>query len=158
PLPDILGIPVLATDTRDSKQVIHGTGTSNDDSAPSLGAVSNVDVRHIWPNEARDFTPWLAANLQQLGAVLGMELELVGVEVPVGPFVVDMQARAVSSGRLVIIENQLTTTDHSHAGQLLTYAAGLGASIVIWISPTFRDDHRQAIDWLNASTAEGVDF
>src|SRR2546422_7497935 len=29
----------------------------------SLGALKRLDVRDIWPNEAKDFTPWLAQNL-----------------------------------------------------------------------------------------------
>ena len=39
----------------------------------------------------------------------------------------------------MIIENQLDPTDHKHVGQLLTYAAGLDASTVIWIAKTFRE-------------------
>ena len=29
-----------------------------------------VDVRELWPNEAQDFTPWLAKNLGLLGEEL----------------------------------------------------------------------------------------
>ncbi len=61
-------------------------------------------------------------------------------------------------GRVVIVENQLAPTDHGHLGQVLTYASGLDAAIVVWLSPRFRDEHRQALDWLNAHTTEGVDF
>jgi hypothetical protein len=30
--------------------------------------------------------------------------------------------------------------------------------MVVWISPAFRDEHRQALDWLNANTGEGRNF
>jgi hypothetical protein len=56
------------------------------------------------------------------------------------------------------VENQLEKTDHIHLGQLLTYAAGLDAVTIVWISPKFTDEHRACLDWLNRITAEGVDF
>ena len=49
-------------------------------------------------------------------------------------------------------------TNHGHLGQLLTYAAGNDARIVIWITREFGDEHRAAIDWLNARTRDEVDF
>jgi hypothetical protein len=58
----------------------------------------------------------------------------------------------------VIVENQLAPTDHSHLGQLLTYASGLDAAVIVWLAPRFRDEHRQVLDWLNAHTIEGIDF
>ena len=41
-----------------------------------------------------------------------------------------------------LFENQLAPTDHTHVGQLLTYASGLSASTVIWIAQTFRSEHQ----------------
>jgi hypothetical protein len=48
-----------------------------------LGILRRVDVREIWNNEAKDFSPWLAASLPRLGEELDMDLELVGREMPV---------------------------------------------------------------------------
>jgi hypothetical protein len=59
---------------------------------------------------------------------------------------------------LVVIENQLEQTDHSHLGQLITYAAGLDAGVVVWISRSIRDEHRQALDWLNRGENSRIEY
>ena len=59
---------------------------------------------------------------------------------------------------LALIENQLERTDHNHLGQILTYAAGLQASYVIWVAQEFTDEHRGALDWLNQSTDSRFHF
>jgi hypothetical protein len=129
-------------------------------SAPTiaLGSLERVEPRTLWQSESRDFTPWLADNLGLLGNAISLDLELVSREVRVGAFACDIQAQEPGSGRRVIIENQLEATDHSHLGQLLTYAAGLDAAVVVWIAPIIRDEHREAIDFLNRHTREGIDF
>lgn len=124
----------------------------------TLGKLQSIDPRTLWPMEAKDFTPWLAANLGMLGEALGLDLELVRMEAPVGSFACDIEARDTGSGRRVIIENQLSATDHGHLGQLITYAAGLDAGVIVWIAPEVREEHREAIDFLNRHTRETVDF
>jgi hypothetical protein len=114
-----------------------------------LGRLSRIDPHEVWKSEAGDFTPWLAENLDHLAEVLGLELELTQREVSVGDFSVDVVAHDLGRDRVVIIENQLEPTDHTHLGQIITYAAGLDAGVVIWISAQFREEHRQALDWLN---------
>lgn len=123
-----------------------------------LGTLSEIDPRQVWTNEARDFTPWLKENIDRLNQVLGLDIEITEREGAVGPFAVDLVGKDLGSGRTVIIENQLEPTDHTHLGQLLTYTAGREAKIVIWISPQFREEHRQALDWLNENTGEDQAF
>jgi hypothetical protein len=123
-----------------------------------LGTIAHVDPRKVWEGEASIFTPWLAANLSLLGGALGYDLELVGTESRSGDFLCDIIARETGSNRTVVIENQLERTDHDHLGKLLTYAASNEAGIVIWISPEVRDDHRDAVDWLNRHSTEGIEF
>jgi hypothetical protein len=117
--------------------------------AIDLGKLVRVDPRDVWKHEAHDFTPWLADSIHMLGELLGMDLEVVAQEHAVGDFSLDILARDLGRDRLVAIENQLEATDHSHLGQLITYAAGVDAGVVIWVSRDFREEHRQALDWLN---------
>jgi hypothetical protein len=58
----------------------------------------------------------------------------------------------------VLIENQIEKTNHTHLGQLLTYAAGLEAVTIVWIAKRITDAHKAALDWLNSKTAKGIDF
>lgn len=125
-----------------------------------LGRLEKVDLRYVWQSEALDFTPWLARedNLDLLSNALGIELELEGVEQNVGPFRADILCKDTLRDRWVLIENQLERTDHTHLGQLITYAAGLDAVTIVWIAARVAEEHRAAIDWLNEITDKKVSF
>lgn len=122
-----------------------------------LGQLEQVPLRIAWANEAGDFTPWLAGgeNLGLLGNAIGVDLQAEGTEQSVGPFSADILAQD-GTGKRVVIENQLEKTDHSHLGQLITYAAGLDAATIIWVAERFTDEHRAALDWLNRMTSDEV--
>ena len=124
----------------------------------TLGRLARIDARSVWAHEAHEFTPWLHANINLLADALGVDIEATSMEAPVGDFAVDIVGRTVPDGHVVIVENQLAPTDHGHLGQLLTYAAGSQAALVVWVAPRFRDEHRQALDWLNTHTSEDIDF
>lgn len=122
---------------------------------PELGRLETLPLRSVWPNEANDFTPWLAKHLDLLGEALNLNLREVGQEAAVGPFSVDILAEARNVGR-VVIENQLTLTNHQHLGQLLTYAAGQRASVLIWVAERFQDEHRAALELLEEWSPDGT--
>lgn len=122
----------------------------------ALGRLERVSLRDVWRSESSDFTPWLARaeNLAVLGDAIGLELELEAQEKEVGPFRADILCKDTATNAWVLIENQLERTDHTHLGQLLTYAAGLDAVALVWVAERFTAEHRAAFDWLNELASE----
>lgn len=125
-----------------------------------LGKLEKVELRNYWKDEARDFTPWLAEddNINLLGEIVGMELEVQEKEAKVGTFSADILCKDINTDRCVVIENQLEKTDHDHLGKVITYCSGLDAYTAIWIAKTFDEEHRAAIDWLNSITDNNYNF
>ena len=116
-----------------------------------LGKIQEVDLREVWPHEANSFTPWLEEYPEELGEVLVLDLEFVR-EKPIGKFSLDLFGTDLTTGRRVVVENQLETSNHSHLGQLLTYAGGVEPSIIVWVAKSIRSEHRAALEWLNSVT------
>ncbi len=126
----------------------------------SIGKLIEVDVRDLWKHEQYDFSEWLAKpiNIEYLNEILGLTLSEVDKEVYVGPYRCDLVAKDETSGITVIIENQLESTNHDHLGKIITYAAGLDASVVVWIVKSAKEEHRAAIEWMNNNTTNNVNF
>src|SRR5258708_6773024 len=126
----------------------------------ALGRLTKVDLREVFATEAGGFTPWLAKdeNLALVAESIGISLQCEAQEKEVGPFRADILCKDTVTDNWVLIENQIERTDHIHLGQLLTYAAGLQAVTIIWISRRFTDEHRAALDWLNEHTDENINF
>ncbi|MFU1926790.1 DUF4268 domain-containing protein [Bordetella hinzii] len=125
----------------------------------SLSKLSQVPLREAWKHEANDFTPWLAEadNLNALADALGIsELVRVATEHWVGEFKLDILC--TDGDDQVIIENQLEKTDHTHLGQIIAYAAGVGARKVIWVAEKFRPEHAAALQFLNDNTTDDLGF
>ncbi len=126
-----------------------------------LGKMEQIsDLRAIWPHEAYDFSKWLSKeeNLAMLSDSIGIDVVLEELESPVGDFSVDLYAYEEGTNRRIVIENQLEDTNHDHLGKIITYASGKGAEVVIWIVKRARDEHKQAIEWLNQHTDENIGF
>jgi Domain of unknown function (DUF4268) len=126
----------------------------------NLGKLQRLPLRRVWPHEASDFTTWLSQKecLKSLGEAVDINLELETIEQSVGPYFADIICKDLSDNSLVLIENQLEFSDHKHLGQLLTYAAGIEAATVIWITSEFTEQHRAALDWLNRITDVSFKF
>lgn len=126
--------------------------------SPVFGTLADVPLRAAWNHEAHRFTPWLAENLERLGDAIGIPLELTSTEMRVGSFSADILARNPADDSIVLIENQLEPSDHTHLGQIMTYLAGLETHTMVWVAPQFRDEHLSAIRWLNEHTVEPFAF
>lgn len=126
-----------------------------------LGKIKRItDLRSVWQHEALNFSKWLAQdeNLAQLSEAIGIDIILEELESSVGNFNVDLFAIEEGTDRKIIIENQLEDTNHDHLGKIITYASGKGAEVIVWIVKRARDEHRQAIEWLNQNTGIKIGF
>ncbi len=123
-----------------------------------IGRLAKIDLRDVWAHEAHALTPWLLDNADVLADVLGIDLELTAREHAVGSFALDLIGRDLTNDCVLVVENQLTPTDHDHLGKLITYAAGTDARTVVWIAPAVREEHRQALDLLNDLGGDRVRF
>lgn len=112
----------------------------------------------MWPNEALDFTPWLAENLNLLGEELGLELEFLAQEEPVGPYRLDILAKEKVTDAKVAIENQLEWSNFWHLAQLLVYATGCEARVAIWVATEFTYELAQVLHRLNEWTVDETRF
>ncbi len=124
-----------------------------------LAKLQKIDLRDVWGIEP-DFTNWLAQkeNLDLLGEEIGVDIKMIKTEANVGTFKVDILAEEESSGRKIIIENQLEDTNHDHLGKIITYASGYDAEIIIWVVRDVREEHQRAVEWLNEHTDEKTGY
>jgi Domain of unknown function (DUF4268) len=134
--------------------------TSEPTAKPNLGRLEKIDLAAYWKTEASDFIPWLIQqeNLKLLTDTIGIDLEVVLDTAPREVLPSDLLCRDVRTGGWVIIGNQLNPSDEDHLGHLLTHAANINASAVIWISSQFAPEHRTVLDWLNRMTQSSIQF
>ena len=125
-----------------------------------LGKLQEIDIREVWQHEQYDFSKWLAGeeNIQELGNSLNLSLTDIETEKFVGNYRCDILCKDELTGKVVLIENQLESTNHDHLGKIITYASGLDASVVVWIVASARPEHASAIEWLNKHTSDDLSF
>ncbi len=125
----------------------------------ALARVKYHKLRDYWKNESTDFSEWLTTkeNLEQLSNTIGIQLEFIKREATNNSRLrVDILAKNKETNEIVIIENQLEETDHSHLGKLVTYASIFESRTIIWIVKNIRPEHELAISWLNNNSKEPI--
>ena len=123
-----------------------------------FGKFERVELTEILSDE--DFTLWLADNMELLSDALDIDLELEGFDDIYRANIIraNIIAKDINTGGTVIIENHLEKSNHAHLGKILAYAVEKDALVVVWVCRNITDKHRWAIDWLNQSTEQGVNF
>lgn len=108
-------------------------------------------LRVVWPNEAHDFTPWLARNLDWLDDVLDIgALKLTGVEVQIPGYQRNLDILATApDGTKVAIENQYRKVDHDHLTRGLAYTLGLDCGALVIIAEDHGGEFVAIADYLN---------
>ena len=121
-----------------------------------------IGASEVLAHEERDFTVWLADNLEPLGEALGLEeLTLVERESRVESFRADILAVAddgSEDGLPVIIENQYGRTDHGHLGKLITYLAAQQRGLGVWVVEEPAAPHLAAVEFLNRTSDASVGY
>ena len=157
-----------ATPTRSSRAERNATATADLDrsrgnlaaagSAVQLAEIEEVDPGTVFQRDGAGFADWLSANLDRLAKELGVSgLREVGRDVGVGSFTTDLLAQT-DRGRRVAIMSHLEPSDHLHLGQMITFAAGLDVSAVVWVTTRIGEEHRAVLDWLNQHGDDDVRF
>ena len=124
--------------------------------AVQLAEIEEVDPTTVF--QGAGFSDWLSTNLDRLAKELGLSgLREVGRDVGVGSFTADLLAQT-DRGRRVAIMSHLEPSDHLHLGQMITFAAGLDVSAVVWIATRIGEEHRAVLDWLNQHGDDDVRF
>jgi hypothetical protein len=124
----------------------------------NLGRLQALDPRSVWSHEAHDFTPWLLANADALAEALGIDLELTAAEHPVGGFALDLVGRDMTTIASSSLRTSSPTPTTATSASSSPNAAGTDARTVVWLAPRFREEHRQALDYLNELGGENVRF
>lgn len=109
-----------------------------------------ASLRAVWPDEARQFTPWLAGNLDWLESLDLGALELVRTEMllPKVGRSLDILART-PDGHHIAIENQYKRVDHDHLTRGLAYAVGLNAKALVVIAEDHGEEFVAIAEYLN---------
>ena len=95
------------------------------------------DIREVWPEEAKHFTPWLSKpeHMSQLGRAIGIEdLEPLATEYPAAMGrSLDILASAFGGAR-VAIENQFGKADYDHLARGQAYAVDVDAVALVIVA------------------------
>ena len=126
--------------------------------------VKSISAKEVWANnetnriEEQRMSPFIAEVIDDISEITGYNLEVISMEQFIGDFRADIICKDTYTDDIVIIENQLESSDHDHLGKSLTYFSNIGAKAIVWICEKFRPEHIKSIETLNEITANEYNF
>jgi hypothetical protein len=155
----VANLIVNTSATQSTSQAARMPGESTEGSTAEVSGVTLTRFVAVpLPPMSSDVTSWLLRSGPLLSKLLGIDIELDPGEDTAGKPATGIVGREVVTGLPVVIDNQHGPADHEHLGQLLTYAAAIKATAVVWVAEEFSDEHQAALDWLNAHTDQTISF
>ncbi|SCI86109.1 Uncharacterised protein [uncultured Ruminococcus sp.] len=103
--------------------------------------------------EERNFTKWLADNIDCVGNTIGRNIVSACTEVKEsseygkGKYPVDILAIDENDEKIVV-ENQYFLSNHIHLGEILTYSAWNSVSTIVWITEDIDEEHFRAVEYI----------
>lgn len=103
--------------------------------------------------EERNFTKWLADNIDCVGNIIGRNIVSACTEVKEsseygkGKYPVDILAIDENDEKIVV-ENQYFLSNHIHLGEILTYSAWNSVSTIVWITEDIDEEHFHAVEYI----------
>ncbi|GJL63419.1 MAG: hypothetical protein NPIRA04_20730 [Nitrospirales bacterium] len=128
--------------------------------ATSLGKLQRYNLQDFWGEEFEKFSSWLIQEdiLGMIGE--GIDLKLIPtkqdklVSLPQGGVI----AKNAKNADIIFIQGQLLELTHNDFGQLISCAAEVNASSIVWVASKIPIEYRSAINWLNTMSRHDVSF
>ena len=117
---------------------------------------TKISLTEFWKDES-DFKKWLVQKeaLDLVGTAIDTNITILKTNIELNSFVADILAEDTNTKKKLIIQSWLESTNNDSLGKLITYSSGAGADTAVWIATEVRDEHKLAVDWLNA---QGLKF
>jgi hypothetical protein len=112
-----------------------------------IGRLRRAEPNELW--RPADFATWLAANLGEIGSLIGMHLtpQPVGAASP-GTVV----ATDPDGGQVRVVIELGASTDETF-GLLMRQLVASGAKTAVWVCARAQDEHLTSVTWLNREIA-----
>lgn len=123
-----------------------------------MGRLQYGRLTEAWKGEASDFTPLLAEQLDDVGAVIGVDLASLGQSevTTAGGRRIDIVAQG-ADGSEFVVENQYGRADHDHLTRGLAYAVARRARGLVVVAEEHRDEFRAVAQYLNELAEHDAD-